>query len=200
MKCQCCKAKTAIIQVIDVDNWKVEAAASICDTCAGMVVPQFMDTTAPMPSAKAAIETAQTVLDPELLASAAEDDDSESEPSLSDMKTLQQLSEKLAQNVSCDTCGTTLAEFQKSGRLGCASCYEAFWQALEGSLERIHDIPNVANLARRPGESEPDQAVVLRQRLLELNDRLGHAVETENYERAAQLRDEIRELEEELGV
>jgi protein arginine kinase activator len=98
-----------------------------------------------------------------------------------------------ADTVRCESCGATLRDFRDSGRLGCALCYQAFEAHLRDLLRRLHGssqhvgeryLPPGAN-----GEADGQSA------LLELRDQLRRAVESENFELAAELRDRIRVLE-----
>ena len=92
----------------------------------------------------------------------------------------------------CTFCGLSLEEFRRTGRLGCPECYTAFESGLRGLLDRIH------GAARHAGKvyMAPDPAAADRDRHLgDLRRRLGSAVEREDFERAAKLRDQIRELE-----
>ena len=101
-----------------------------------------------------------------------------------------QLSDELAR-LSCPACGIKYMEFRAEGRLGCPHDYEAFRVGLEPLLQRIHRAErHVGKHPRRrlagcPAEGE----------LLELRRRLREAVEAENYEEAAHLRDAIRQKE-----
>jgi len=97
--------------------------------------------------------------------------------------------EKLAR-LTCPTCGIKYMEFRSDGRLGCPADYETFRTGLEPILLRIHratrhvgKVPSRARGAAGAGG------------LLELRQRLRQAVEREDYERAAQLRDLIRQRE-----
>ena len=80
--------------------------------------------------------------------------------------------------------------------MGCARCYDIFKAALIPLLERVHDA--TSHRGRFPGRSttaaEPQVQV-----LSELRNRLDAAVRAEDYEQAAQLRDEIRGHEGEEG-
>jgi len=92
----------------------------------------------------------------------------------------------------CPACGATLQDFRESGRLGCASCYEAFEGHLRDLLRRLHGSSQHAGERYvPPGGRPPDR----RAELLDLRDRLRRAVEGENFELAAELRDRIRVLE-----
>jgi protein arginine kinase activator len=100
------------------------------------------------------------------------------------------LSEELARLV-CPMCGIKYMEFRSEGRLGCPHDYEVFRSGLEPLLIRIH------RSGQHRGKSPRRHAwSALRQReLLELRRQLREAVDAEQYERAAELRDCIRQKE-----
>ncbi len=91
----------------------------------------------------------------------------------------------------CPTCGLTRAEFRTSGKLGCASCYEAFAAELRPLLRRVHG--STVHAGTIPSKAPQDIETSRRARTLQLE--LERAVHAEEYERAAELRDEIRRLE-----
>jgi protein arginine kinase activator len=92
----------------------------------------------------------------------------------------------------CSACGATLRDFRESGRLGCASCYVAFDFHLRDLLRRLHGSSHhVGERYALPGAGDQDPRRVL----LDLKDQLRRAVENENFELAAELRDRIRVLE-----
>jgi protein arginine kinase activator len=97
---------------------------------------------------------------------------------------------------SCSGCGMTYEEFRKVGRLGCSQCYEAFGTPLRRLLKRIHGSDtHVGRGPRSPRAAGPPGATGKGgqpQSLEELREALQTAVDTEEYERAAQLRDRIR--------
>jgi len=95
-------------------------------------------------------------------------------------------------DVACPSCGMTFAEFQGSGRFGCAEGYETFEDLVLPRLERFHDSTRHVGKSPRTGESARSQAGYVRS----LRAQLKEAVSQEAYERAAKLRDEIRKLEE----
>jgi len=95
---------------------------------------------------------------------------------------------------SCPSCGMTLEELQRHGRVGCARCYEAFQEHLDQHLERLHG--SKEHVGRLPGISEGELA--RRQRVSDLRGALELAVREEDYERAATLRDELAALETEV--
>ncbi|MGH7522611.1 MAG: UvrB/UvrC motif-containing protein [Gemmatimonadales bacterium] len=99
-----------------------------------------------------------------------------------------------ADGVRCPACGSTLRDFRDSGRLGCDQCYAAFDGHLRDLLRRLHgSSQHVGERYESPGEAGGDSDP--RSRLLELKAQLRRAVEGENFELAAELRDRIRVLE-----
>lgn len=92
----------------------------------------------------------------------------------------------------CKRCGMTLQDFRDLGRLGCAECYLSFEAPLRELMRRLHG--STSHVGERyappgaPAESADDQAG-------ELRERLRRAIENENFELAANLRDRLRELE-----
>ncbi len=93
---------------------------------------------------------------------------------------------------SCAFCGLTAREFRESGRLGCPQCWSSFEVHLRGLLRRVHGSTQHIGKVYLP----PDPSVsLLGKRLSELRRKLHRAVEMEDFERAAALRDEIRSLE-----
>ena len=94
--------------------------------------------------------------------------------------------------VRCTFCSSTLSDFRASGRLGCAHCYGAFEGSLRELLRRVHG--NSRHAGRRYDPPRPE--LMERDSTLgELRDRLRRAIESEQFELAADLRDRIRILE-----
>lgn len=105
---------------------------------------------------------------------------------------LQSAAEKELSDLRCDVCGITFLEFRKHGLLGCPNDYLAFEHVLAPLLERAHEggtchagkiPPNAADEERRQNT------------LLRLRAALKTAVTREEYEKAADLRDQIKQLE-----
>lgn len=95
-------------------------------------------------------------------------------------------------DATCSFCGLTFADFRETGRLGCPHCYSIFDGHLRGLLRRIHGGTQHVGKVYLP----PDPSASERQKRLEgLRRKLDRAVESEDFERAARLRDEIRALE-----
>jgi protein arginine kinase activator len=94
--------------------------------------------------------------------------------------------------VNCTFCGLSFAGFRESGRLGCPHCYSTFETHLRGLLRRIHGSTQHIGKVYLP----PDPSQNEREKRLEgLRRKLSRAVDSEDFERAAQLRDQIRALE-----
>lgn len=94
--------------------------------------------------------------------------------------------------LACPHCGISFLEFRQSGLLGCAYDYEVFQEPLTPLLQRAQEggSQHVGKLPRRAGGDQQRQ-----NELLQLRAALKEAVLQEQYERAAQLRDRIKELE-----
>ena len=100
--------------------------------------------------------------------------------------------ESTAAETQCSFCGLTFGAFRETGRLGCPHCYAIFEGHLKGLLRRIHGGTQHVGKVYLP----PDPtATEMESRLLGLRRKLERAVESEDFERAAELRDEIRSLE-----
>ena len=93
---------------------------------------------------------------------------------------------------TCEHCGTTYEEFRKTGLLGCPECYNTFATALGPLLERAHEGAN-RHVGKVPSRSGVDE--LRHQRLIQLRRELEEAVASEQYERAARLRDQLNEAE-----
>jgi protein arginine kinase activator len=97
---------------------------------------------------------------------------------------------------ACSVCGMTYEDFRKVGRLGCAHCYQTFKRSLGSLLKRIHGSP--IHLGKSPARLvKPAKA---KTELGELKRKLGRAIDKEEFEEAARLRDEIRRIEQQDQV
>ena len=95
-------------------------------------------------------------------------------------------------SLTCPNCGMTYDDFKKFGRLGCSECYTAFRDHLSILLKKIHGSSHhygksPGNLAKNVGSKG--------EMLYQLKEQLQKAIENENFEKAADLRDKIRTLE-----
>ena len=97
---------------------------------------------------------------------------------------------------ACSTCGTTLHTFRKTGCLGCPDCYQAFREELEPMLRQIHGKLNYTG--RRPLEDGEEQKI--RAEREEMIRQMEEAVEQEDFETAALIRDRLRSMAKEENV
>ena len=97
--------------------------------------------------------------------------------------------------ITCPVCGMKASDFQRTGRVGCAMCYDAFSGVMSPLFTRISAAPKKED--ETPAE-EP-QASEKESQIKALREEMFAAVSAEEYERAAQLRDTIRRLESEGG-
>jgi protein arginine kinase activator len=91
----------------------------------------------------------------------------------------------------CPSCETELQTVLKSGRVGCARCYDKVSAELESLLEGIHD--GLAHHGKTPHIG--DERAMARAELQTRRGLLKTALDMEDYEAAAGLRDAIRQLE-----
>ncbi len=86
----------------------------------------------------------------------------------------------------CPSCGATVQYIADTGKVGCADCYTTFEKELEAAIKRAHGASfHKGAESKKPNPIEEKRAL------------LKKAIENEEYEKAAVLRDEIRRLEEE---
>ena len=104
----------------------------------------------------------------------------------------QQTSVPAAESGRCTFCGASMKDFRSSGRLGCPRCYTTFESSMRELLRRVHGGPrHIGRVYRAPKEEVVEKAGVLG----ELRDKLRRAIEQEQFETAAELRDRIKVLE-----
>ncbi|MCX5715237.1 MAG: UvrB/UvrC motif-containing protein [Candidatus Omnitrophica bacterium] len=100
--------------------------------------------------------------------------------------------DKEAVSLKCPKCGLSYADFKKIGRLGCADCYVAFKKYLGPLLKKIHG--SSVHLGKSPlikGAKVPKKKIDL----IELREKLQRAIDSEAFEDAARIRDQIKGLE-----
>jgi protein arginine kinase activator len=90
--------------------------------------------------------------------------------------------------LKCPRCGFTQADFKKAGRLGCPACYRTFGEALNGLLKTMHK--GTRHIGKVPESMRQNRD--LSDRLSVLQKKLTKAIEAEDFEQAALLRDEIK--------
>jgi protein arginine kinase activator len=93
--------------------------------------------------------------------------------------------------VQCAECGMQYTAFKETGRLGCAACYASFQSKLRPLLRRIHG--NTRHTGKHPAAD--GDAVARTRQVQRMQDELQRAIDREEFERAAELRDQLREFE-----
>ena len=96
------------------------------------------------------------------------------------------------QQAACPTCGFTLDQFRKEGVLGCPHDYDVFAKSLQPLIEKAHG-GKITHCGKIPSRTSLDTKKQLE--LLNLRQQLDKAVQNEDYELAAELRDKIDETE-----
>ena len=97
--------------------------------------------------------------------------------------------------LKCPVCGMTYTDFKKSGRLGCETCYATFKDKLFPLLKKVHGSLHYSGKTPTAKAPVAKQKVSDSESLKELKKRLERAIEMEEYEEAARLRDETKKLE-----
>ena len=166
MKCSLCGERVGVVSLTQIIEGDVRTV-SLCAKCA----------------AEKGIETGIGVADTPLggfLAALGESTDPDAP-----------LAEAL--EARCESCGATLRDFRETGRVGCAECYLAFDAPLRELLRRLHGSTHHTGMRYAAGEAprqlEPNRTA------LELREQLRRAVESEQFELAAELRDRLRDTE-----
>ncbi len=103
-----------------------------------------------------------------------------------------ELSDPSEQQAACPICGFTLDQFRKEGVLGCPNDYEVFEKSLRPLVEKAHN-GQTAHCGKLPSRTSLDTKKQIE--LLGLRRQLEAAVQNEDYELAAKLRDKIGESE-----
>ncbi|MBO4339520.1 MAG: UvrB/UvrC motif-containing protein [Clostridiales bacterium] len=97
-----------------------------------------------------------------------------------------------ANSVKCENCGSSFSDIVKSGRIGCADCYETFFDKLMPSIQRLHgNTKHEGKVPLNEVTNEPEEA----DEIATLREKMNKAIENEDFEEAAELRDKIKELE-----
>ena len=90
----------------------------------------------------------------------------------------------------CPGCGFPLAEYRATRRMGCPECYQVFAEGLEGLLKTMHKGTRHVGKSPEALRQSRDNA----EKLKSLQKKLVKAIESEDFEQAAKLRDELKDL------
>ncbi len=103
-----------------------------------------------------------------------------------------QVSAISSKTIRCEKCGNTFNDIVNSGKIGCADCYVTFYDKLLPSLQRIHG--KTRHEGKNPTIIKAEVTNV--NPIEDLEEQLRIAIDEQNFEKAAQLRDKINELKE----
>ena len=107
-----------------------------------------------------------------------------------------------AEKKHCTLCASTFEDLVKNGKIGCAECYKTFEEELKGSIEKIHG--KAKYVGKRPSRSTSanvtetpplEKEEPKEDRLKRLRQELDAAIQSQEFEKAAVIRDEIRNIE-----
>lgn len=173
MLCENCKKNEATIHITKIVNG-VKREANLCEKCArekqGLEFnSDFLDVGAPF--------TFQNILSGIVdYISQANNIDNNAEP-------------------VCPNCGTTYSEFKKTGLLGCSQCYKNFKQTVMPIINRVQlSSEHKGKIPKKLGKD-----IIEKKRIVTLKEELQKAIAAEEYEKAAEIRDKIKELQREIG-
>ncbi|MCM1364462.1 MAG: UvrB/UvrC motif-containing protein [Faecalibacterium sp.] len=100
-----------------------------------------------------------------------------------------------ARTERCEKCGCSFDDIVRTGMVGCADCYEKFFDKLLPSIQRIHGkskhagkIPDIQT------EKKVIKEKTTEEKIAELEVQMQKAIESQNFEQAAIIRDQIKEL------
>lgn len=93
--------------------------------------------------------------------------------------------------VRCNVCGMSFEDFKKTGKIGCANCYRLFRENLNPILRKLHG--SIEHTGKMP--LKISGCISKNNELEKLREQLAMAISSEEYEKAAELRDMIRNLE-----
>lgn len=102
--------------------------------------------------------------------------------------------EKMDEMPTCSNCGMSYSEFLKTGKFGCAQCYSEFGKVFDKSLKQIQG--NDTHHGKIPNGfvSPAQKAIDDISEIDKLTLKLQYAIEKEQYEEAAKLRDMIHKM------
>lgn len=108
---------------------------------------------------------------------------------INDINGISEIDEK---TLVCSNCGTTYSECKKTGLVGCSKCYEAFKNQILSELERMQG----CNIYSGKIPERQCKEIIVKRALSKLKHEMDKFIEVEEYEKAAEIRDQIKILQE----
>jgi len=99
--------------------------------------------------------------------------------------------DKAEAGYKCSNCGLSYSDFKKKGKLGCYNCYVSFKKVLLPLIRKIHG--STSHIGKVP--KKLDKKVLCELKLKDLKIKLERAIQLEEYEEAAKIRDQIKKIE-----
>ncbi|WP_027633509.1 UvrB/UvrC motif-containing protein [Clostridium hydrogeniformans] len=94
-------------------------------------------------------------------------------------------------SIECPKCKTTYLDFRKTGLLGCNNCYKTFEDYITPMIRGVQkDVEHVGKLPEKGGRE-----LLEKRKILKLKEELQQAILAEEYEKAAEIRDEIKNIQ-----
>ena len=197
MLCQICKKNPATVHVQEIVNGE-KRIMHFCTECAekkSMLEPFLKGMTL--------AGLLQKITEME-----KEGEENPESPNAHDPDSSKEHEEDMLQEKRCPDCSWTLEQLKKTGRMGCPSCYTAFFPLIRKELAGIHRGlhfcgPDPENGETGPAKKKstrvPDSASRIRERIATLKKDMEESIRREEYELAADLRDQIGALERSLS-
>jgi protein arginine kinase activator len=198
MLCSICHKNEATVHLTEIVDDKIQKL-DLCDPCAkekGVDDPAAFSLSSIF--AEDANKEAESDFIDENLADQTDDKEEESkQPETANKKVvfsgkITGLQSMLTQEdgKACPNCKYTLTQFKKTGRMGCPVCYTTFKDVLESALKNMHK--GTRHIGKAPAGIR--ERLDLSQKLEEFEESLREAIALENFEDAAILRDQIKDL------
>ncbi len=96
-----------------------------------------------------------------------------------------------SEELKCSVCGLSYSRFKETGRFGCSNCYKTFGDRLNPLFRRLHG--NIGHLGKIPVRTGSKMKKA--REIEKLRAALSSAIKSEEYEKAAEIRDKIREMD-----
>ncbi|SDL27411.1 UvrB/UvrC motif-containing protein [Natronincola ferrireducens] len=113
---------------------------------------------------------------------------------LLDMNQDPQLKHHYKEILQCNQCGTSYEGFRQMGRLSCDQCYKNFKEKLKPLIRKVHgNLHHTGKVPKRRGG-----IIRLKREVNQLKLQLKDAIEEQAFERAANLRDQIKDLQDKI--
>jgi protein arginine kinase activator len=102
------------------------------------------------------------------------------------------------QATRCETCGSSYNDITRTGMMGCADCYKVFEDRILPTIRRIHGNTTHCgknSAAYKKEKTETKAEIKEVSELDKLKNELDKAIKNQEFEKAAELRDKIKEME-----